>query len=1147
MRPNEAERLLKALRSGEVNSTELSGEQYQAIIFHKLITEYANHKGFKYEFLDNYQGAVDFVIREKPSLRSSLHTEDPVHVFECKHYRRTLELSTVAKLLVVGVRFQPTSLNVVSGTSLQPQVYDYARVFFGGLGNETAMFRRTLFRHYRTGELLDLEIELDVPTTPTQIDRSQASDLSWVITELRPFSERVVASSFSRTEALSLDAAWTYRVDASLVTKKAPKDFRIWIETLPSGLRKHPPKIESVETSDGRHTLRYKQIIDCRLLKGRVEGYLAVHAAYRSRSHQVSTIPLVAESSTTMGLRYPDLHQAKMSEFVRLVRDGNAPRLLLLGGQAGVGKTHLCEDIATRLKLEGICDVDRFSANPGTETSLLHTMLTTICTPAAARTDPADEWQALASSLLTALSPIREEERSVQSESEPLELLVPVLAELLVRAGPRLVVLRDTQLITEETARGLRALFARLDDLGWGDLHCILEHRTPDGRNNPHWLSLESHLRANVNRFLEWHLGPLTRSQLNEYMGSLFTHITPELETAIWDTCGGVALYLFSLLDLLNSEGAIRRKGPHRWKVEAPSAFFRATLTKRRADGVLEERLSAVSWKGAVLPPRFADEPLTLVALLAIAREPARVQKLVELAELGYDGYLSIRRTLLRHSIIRPTADVWTFEFQHELLCSAALDLGRNSDFAQEVVGQLLSTLGSDQTVSTLEFCGDLAAWIGFPEDAARAFNAAFERLRKTENFIIIRRILEKLCEHLKMTALDSAKSYVEYLACRSALAWATWNAGSLMEARTHYAGIAADALAGSNRILDATVAEASAADAMRRVVGIDLELGNIAAFLKSTKSALKLNGDSIVFNSIVNRLVLYCAGFSHVELGLHLAQSSLQVFGDAEPESSGAVICSDIGALFRTAAPQSALTLYYRGTELSSDSRQLIHNEMDVLITETMLGMRKLQTEELALQRQRLIDNGLRSMLVRFDLFCAALALQQGRVEQAQRLYSHVENTIAVYRHEEQQIDVLNDKMVAALLSGDQTAAHHAQDRIVSKLARSLEMRRQSFEQLQLLLPAIGAQQRRFVGLTPLEINIPKNHPSYSGLLIHVLLNLENLGRATGAIGKSTLKKVISAWPTDLDHSQAMATFLGQLGPNALEYKGVKLALCSQ
>ena len=141
--------------------TDLSGEQFQAVVFHKLLERCLRQGGFGYELLDNYQGAVDFVVREKAQRVSSLHADDPVHVFECKHYRRTLELNTLAKLLVVGVRFQPTSLNVVSNTTLQPQVFEYARLLFNGLGNDAAMFRRTFFRHYRTSELLELEVEPD--------------------------------------------------------------------------------------------------------------------------------------------------------------------------------------------------------------------------------------------------------------------------------------------------------------------------------------------------------------------------------------------------------------------------------------------------------------------------------------------------------------------------------------------------------------------------------------------------------------------------------------------------------------------------------------------------------------------------------------------------------------------------------------------------------------------------------------------------------------------------------------------------------------------------------------------------------------------------------------------------------------------------
>jgi hypothetical protein len=76
-----------------------------------------------------------------------------------------------------------------------------------------------------------------------------------------------------------------------------------------------------------------------------------------------------------------------------------------------------------------------------------------------------------------------------------------------------------------------------------------------------------------------------------------------------------------------------------------------------------------------------------------------------------------------------------------------------------------------------------------------------------------------------------------------------------------------------------------------------------------------------------MNRLILYCAWFSHVDFGLELSHLLLQTFGDPEVESAGAVICSDIGALFRAAAPQSALDLYRRGVQLATDRRQQIHN----------------------------------------------------------------------------------------------------------------------------------------------------------------------------------------------------------------------------
>jgi hypothetical protein len=813
-----------------------------------------------------------------------------------------------------------------------------------------------------------------------------------------------------------------------------------------------------------------------------------------------------------------------------------------------VGKTHLCESIAERLRLTGEFDVNRFSADPGRETTLLHTMLTTVCTPAAARSGGTDEWRELAASLLNALSPVPEAAGASQPQAEPMEVLIPVLAELLVRAGPRLLVLRDAHLLTESAAGEFGTLVGRLDDLGWGDVYCIVEHRTSDRENNPHWTDLESKLRARVNGCLQRHLKPLSVGEVNYFLDSLFVHITPELKDAMWNMCGGVPLYLFSVLDLLHSEGAIRYLGDRRWMIESPSAFTEPARTGRRADGVLEERLKAISWEGTTLPEEFESAPLVLVGLLAIAHEPARVRKLCELADVDSEAYLSVRRTLMRHRIIRPSDEEWAFNFQHDLLRRAAVEVGRNSTPAQKLVERVLARITEGQpTAMDLELCADLATWMGFNEDAARALNAAYERVSKSENFTLIRRILGKLSEAMGPMARSSPKSYTEHLDCRSALAWATWNTGSLLEARAEYSRIVDDAMSGAGTIIDATVAEAYAADAQRRVLGLNLGLSDIPAFIQSAERALELNGHPIVFNSIMNRLILYCAGFSHVDFGLELSNLALEVFGDPAVESSGAVICSDIGALFRAAAPHEALALYRRGVELAPGARQQIHNELDVLITEVMLGVRQSRHEELAAWRQRLIDNGLRSMLSRFDTFRAAVALSEGQVELAQRLYRHVETSAAVYRYGARRLDVWNDRMIAALMAGDLEEAYRLQAMIIAGLEGLVEQRGLGFGRIQALRPAIERQKKRFSHLAPLDLELPAVRPAYSGVFVHIWLNLENLAGVRGGMEQPAADKLTDLWPSDIDHSAALTAFLNQPRSRVVEYGGVDLVLCAQ
>lgn len=1149
MHTSEAEDLLAALRGGTIHAADLTGEQFQSIIFHRLIGHCLTQQGFDYELLDNYQGAVDFVVREKARRISQFHTDDPVHVFECKHYCRTLELNTIAKLLIVGVRFQPTSLNVVSRTTLQPQVFEYARMLFNGLGNDTAMFRRTVFRHYRTSELLELEVnpnhdEADA-SIGNKIGRAGTVDLSWEIAECRPFLETIVATS-SKLRTLILDNRCIYRVRVSLLTTSNPNDFRIWMDAGPGTLEIQSQVRQITALGEGLNHISSSLVLDPRRLEKTTGGNLALHITYKTRSHRVSTIPVSASPQQSQPV-YPDLRDDSAQEFAVQLHHRAAPRLVFIGGEAGVGKTHFCEQIAERLQFNGEFHVNRFLANANRETSLLRTMLISICTPAAAHSKNTGEWDDLAGAIVNALSPVQQSTPS-KSVLESAELIVPVLAEFLVRSGPRLVVFRDAHLLTEVTARELSTLVGRLDDLGWGDVYFLVEHRTGGAEKNPHWDDFESEIRAQVNGCLDMHLEPLSLSEVNDLLDSMFIHITLELKDALWRVCGGVPLYLFSFFELLRSKGAIKHHNNQRWIIEAPSVFLEPARTGRRADGVLEERLKTINWQTTILPEHFRASPIVLVALLGIAQEPSRVKKLCESAGIDSEAYRSVRRTLLRHTIIKQSGDEWSFDFQHDLLRQIAIEMGARTELAQTLVERLLRELRDPSSSALdLELCADLSSWLGFQEDAVRALNAAFECVHNNENFTLTRRILWKLCEAMRPAAFGTAKTYREYLECRSALAWTTWNSGSLKEARKEYSRLVADARLRCPTNIDAAESEAYAADAQRRILGIDLELENIPAFVRSARYALELNGNWVVFNSIMNRLILYCAWYSHVDLGLELAHMLLQTFGDTEPESCGAVICSDIGALFRAADPQTALALYRRGVQLAVGGRQRIHNELDVVITEVLLGERGIEDQELAQIRKGLVDNGLKSILSRFDLFCASFALRQGQLSRAQTLYRHVETSVAVYRYEEQWIDLWNDTMIAALIRGDLKEAHRLQSLLVARLAHLVKARRKAVDHLIALHPAIEKQRNRFSHLAALSLDLPSEVPAYSGTFVQAMLNLEALSGVKGSVTKSTVRKLSGIWPSDIDHSAAITAFLNQPPESSVEFRDVRLALCAQ
>ena len=191
--------------------------------------------------------------------------------------------------------------------------------------------------------------------------------------------------------------------------------------------------------------------------------------------------------------KLPEFAYRRSQRFFRTAASPRGTANFFLSGAAGVGKTYFCESIAAKLQLFGYFDVNRFSADSYGEATLLHNMFVAVSTPAVVRSDSGTDgtWQDLAADLLKALAPDPNSAAPASSKTEAVEMVIPAFAELLVAAGPRLIVLRDAHLLSETAAQELYALLNRLDDLDWGDVYWIIEHRSSNAADNPHWQNLK--------------------------------------------------------------------------------------------------------------------------------------------------------------------------------------------------------------------------------------------------------------------------------------------------------------------------------------------------------------------------------------------------------------------------------------------------------------------------------------------------------------------------------------------------------------------------------------------------------------------------------------------------------------------------------
>lgn len=584
-----------------------------------------------------------------------------------------------------------------------------------------------------------------------------------------------------------------------------------------------------------------------------------------------------------------------------------------------------------------------------------------------------------------------------------------------------------------------------LDDAGWGGFRLVLEYRQPEANENLACRLLVQQIRRKVRKALvERHLKPLREQDMAKLTSRIFASITPDLDRCLFHRTGGLPLFIDSYLNRLVALRLIERKESNEklFVITEPAKVLADAIPANGAI-ILEDRIRM--W----LNTHFgggADNVATTLGLLAIADDATR-QALIRGALGLTEAWLQMMRRAIDAGDLGYAREEGEIVFRHDLLRTAMVAVATAlPGFADAALhaAEKVPSIGIQAfalRADLFSIAGDqLASELELRRGAEAAHNASDYGWQ----VVFLSRLVALLSERHGAT--------FDCLLPMSGLAWAEWTSGSILAARERYRELA-DL---SQQIAEQhfSIAEATATDAHRRIAGLNLDLMEPLSFLQTAKTVLARRPDSISLNSILNRLVLYCARFGHPELGYEFAQLAFQLIGDGHVENQGAVLCSDFGMLYVLADPAAALALFRQGAELAGDERQRTHNQLDILVTKCLSQGADLDPSAFEQVWTTATQNRFSGISVRASLFRGALSLRSGDTDDARHWLNNAQAGVSLYHMKFIDLYLRSDLLALALLENDDDRARRCLIALTEEFDALASLREAAASLLPELLP---------------------------------------------------------------------------------------------
>lgn len=980
------------LTKREIDLTHCSGLEYQKRVFARLVDLVFDDRRVL-EIRNHERGEVDYVVLERPGKGMLASTR--VHYFECKNCKRSLELDSVAKIMVVAVSDQPMSVHVVSHTPLQPQIRKYATRLFSFDGSTNGLFRGVEFHHWQTNAVLgceeeDTEREVSNVTGPGFVT-PEVHEIHWWLSECAAFSEVQIASSESHQQSLYVRRGMLL----TLILESVDDDS---VQISLSGLPDNGWSCAVLEGGGKGHYF----IDTSQLASG--EDYRVSLRVVEQQIERIVPIVHLHVSGTADFL--PELRTEEIDDLNGKMGPSGDVRLVLVEGEAGVGKTHLIEKVAEGLRAKAGFDIFRVTVPEYPDDELMTSIIRNCLTPSIEK--------GAFKELIEKIEAVLLQKESGGNMKTDFRLLVRAAS----RMGPRVIVLRDCHLVTPKLADEIWMLISALDDSSWGGIRLALEFRQPDAGANTALQGLLRKIRLNIRKvLLERSVAPLGRDEFYRLSKRAFVHITDELITCLLNRTGGFPLFLDSYLRRLQSLGLITRGANSlNFEISEPARILADTHPEGR-QLILEERVSADLAKAF---PEDWTHRLISLGLIAMA-DNAIGQTMIRNALGMPDAELRSLHNVLKDAGIGSVLPDSQIVFRHDLLREAVAAVAAASETfahrARQVAKVLLAQSVPSDEVKVCAIRVKIFASLKDDVSCELELRNGLKAAHKAHDYRHIVSFLNAL-----LALLQDRPNVHERLQLMKELAWANWVSDSLLVARDRYIQLATEAE--RNPDGDFSLSEAIATDAYRRAIGLDLELMEPHAFLENTISVLKRRQDHVTFNSILNRLVLFCARFGLPEYGYRLAALTANYIGDGRRENEGSVLCSELGMLYASSSPKTALDLCRRASAMADGKPEQFGTALAIHVVECMYLGRALNQGDFDLLWRECREHHLAEPLARASLLRGSLLLREGNLTSAAHWIERTATMVQLYHMKQFELAILNDQLLHALMSNEDAIA---------------------------------------------------------------------------------------------------------------------------